>query len=582
MTPSQPTTPDRSRQDPRRWPRATRAQAYADFHDPFHPPCSQRRYAHDHGVPRSTLGDWRRHPDPPGVEPDVAAFFRSPQGERFLRVLVLALHLVFRHLCPGGIRPLCLFLRLTGLDRFVAASYGAQHGLDLAVQRLLADFAQEQRPLLAAGMKQRCSLLLGEPFQRIVACLDEHFHAADPCLVGIEPCSNFILLEGYCQRRDADTWTAQLQQAIADLPVQVVALTSDEASGLLRCAVEGFAVPHSPDLFHQQRLLAGPVLGQLSRQTTQAHKELEKAQQHSQRLDQAHEQSLPPQQRGRVIDLAFLEPMLEAVQAELAAGRRLEQAQQRHEQAVQAARDLADAYHPFDRDSGQPRSAEEVGQKLDGPLRRLEAVVEQAELGQKAADAVAHAAGVWAALTGCVAWFWGQLRRRVEGLGLAEEAEGQVYECLLPGLYWQGQGPRERDGQERQRLQALAEQLQRQAWRAGGALARLGAEERQEVEAVARECMGWFCRSSSCVEGRNGRLGLYRHGQTRLSQQRLRVLGVVHNYVVRRADGSTAAQRFFGQEHADAFEWLLQRLPELPRPAAQRPTKAARSASHDG
>ena len=55
----------------------------------------------------------------------------------------------------------------------------------------------------------------------------------------------------------------------------------------------------------------------------------------------------------------------------------------------------------------------------------------------------------------------------------------------------------------------------------------------------------------------------------------LAALTVLHNYFSRRADGTTAAERFFGQKPDDLFGWLLQRLPELPRPAQPRPRKAA-------
>ena len=64
---------------------------------------------------------------------------------------------------------------------------------------------------------------------------------------------------------------------------------------------------------------------------------------------------------------------------------------------------------------------------------------------------------------------------------------------------------------------------------------------------------------------------------SRLSEKRLRTLTVVHNYVVRRPDGTTAAERFFGQKQRDAFDWLLQRMPELPRPAAKRPKQATKA-----
>jgi len=90
--------------------------------------------------------------------------------------------------------------------------------------------------------------------------------------------------------------------------------------------------------------------------------------------------------------------------------------------------------------------------------------------------------------------------------------------------------------------------------------------------------VGLFARSSSCVEGRNGRLSLFHHGQTRLSAGRLRALTVVHNYVAERPDGTTAGERFFGHKPRDVFSWLLERMPDLPRPAAKRPKKAPQAA----
>ena len=41
------------------------------------------------------------------------------------------------------------------------------------------------------------------------------------------------------------------------------------------------------------------------------------------------------------------------------------------------------------------------------------------------------------------------------------------------------------------------------------------------------------------MEGRNGRLSLFGHGQGPLTADRLKALTAMHNYVVRRADGST-------------------------------------------
>jgi hypothetical protein len=226
-----------------------------------------------------------------------------------------------------------LFLELCCLDRFVGASYGALFDLDRAVQRLLVSFAGDERQQLASLMKAKA----------IVICPDEHFHTGPPCLLAIEPVSDFILAETYRDRRDAATWTFVLQQVTQDMPVHVVLLCSDEARGLICCAQSGLGVPHAPDLFHQQQTLTGPVLLPLSRAIQQAQQQLDKAQQRLDRVDAAHDASLPAQQRGTTLNLAFLDQALDAAKAQLVAQGRLEQARQQHEQAQQAVRQLGDA-----------------------------------------------------------------------------------------------------------------------------------------------------------------------------------------------------------------------------------------------
>ena len=193
----------------------------------------------------------------------------------------------------------------------------------------------------------------------------------------------------------------------------------------------------------------------------------------------------------------------------------------------------------------------------------------------KAQEALSKGRNWLVSLVAVVGWYWSVARTRVEDLELSEEAERLVYECLLPGVYWEAAAGRARTPDERHRLRALAERLQEQAWQAPGALAALPQEQRGQVEQMARETAGLFSRSSSCVEGRNGHLALHHHGQGRLSETRLKALTVVHNYLLERADGTTAAERFFGARPTDLFGWLLQRLPDLPRPAAKRPPKAA-------
>lgn len=549
MTPSQTTAHDAAGEASCYWSRVDAAQAFADFSDPCHPPCSQRQYARQHGIPRSTLGYWLRQDFPDHLDGAFVCFFRCPAGLAFLRRLVLALLLVFHQRNACGLRQIGHFLELVELDHFVGSSYGALHALDRQLQDDLAQFAQQQRQHLGPG----------RPARDIALCLDENFHGPHVCLVAIEPVSNFILVEAYAECRDSATWAVAITCGLEGLAVRCVLFTGDGATGLIRCAREEFQVAYHPDLFHLQRDLARPILAPLTRPIHQAQKDLEKARQKTHKLDVA-------EQTGPLV----LETALEIVRGEVKAQQRLEQARGKLEQAAQPIREISKVYHPFDRQSGQPVTAEQMQARLSQPVQRLTEVVEAEGLGERAQQAVAKARDWVVVLAGCIAWFWTRTRLRLEELDLSEEAQRLLEENLLAGYYWEMASQREKDPEERKRLGELAERLQGQGWQQGGALAGLSQTERKELERVAQECVGLFCRSSSCVEGRNGRLSLLHHGQTRLSERKLQALTAIHNYVVRREDGTTAAERFFGQKHPDAFTWLLQRMPELPRPAAKR------------
>jgi hypothetical protein len=560
MTPLQPTPSEQSRQDPFRWKRADIAATLDLFASPE--ATSQRHFAHAQGVPRSTLGYWMRHYAPTDDDP-AAAFFRSPPGETFLRSIVLAAFAIFHERAAVGTRLLGEFLELSGLGRFVATSYGALQPLAVAIETDLGVFDDEQRPLLAKQMTAKT----------IALTADENFHGPRNCLVAMEPVSNFLLVESYRDHRDADTWTAAIRQGLAGMPVEVVLLTSDLARGLLCCAEKGLQVMHSPDLFHGQRDLLKPLLLPLTRPIQQAEKELEKAQQNTAKVDAAEGSPLSRQDVAAIIT---------AVRTELAISQRLEQARERQEQAVEQVRGVGDDYHPFDRKTGRPVTAEEVGRRLNQHVEQLEKVVQETQLGSKAEEAMRKARTWVATLVACVAWFWVLVQKRVAALELSVAQEKAVKELLLPGYYWEMAAGRARTPEERNRLGDLANRLQQSAWQEGSALSSLSLADREEVRRVAAESAGLFSRSSSCVEGRNGRLSLHHHGQGRLSERKLKALTVVHNYMVKDAKGTTAAERFFGRKHKEVFSWLLERLPELPRPAAKRRHKTDHAPTQAG
>ena len=79
-----------------------------------------------------------------------------------------------------------------------------------------------------------------------------------------------------------------------------------------------------------------------------------------------------------------------------------------------------------------------------------------------------------------------------------------------------------------------------------------------------------FQRSSSCVDGRNCALSLNHHRFHRLDERMPKALTIVHNFDVRRSDGTTAAERFFEAKHANLFDSLVTNVRIPGRPQQQK------------
>jgi len=103
-------------------------------------------------VPRSTRQAWRASQARLDAHPAVVAFFPSAPGLAFLHRLVLGIHVVGTEVGTCGMRLGCLLGQRTGLDRFVAASSGAQQQVNRQVEEALRAYRREERRRLAPDM----------------------------------------------------------------------------------------------------------------------------------------------------------------------------------------------------------------------------------------------------------------------------------------------------------------------------------------------------------------------------------------------------------------------------------------------
>lgn len=491
-------------------------------------------------------------------EPEVE-FFETPAGLDLLHRIQVALQVTITLEGAGGIRQVCAFLERSGLSRHIASSYGCQQRANAELEELAVEYGRQQRERLGEGM----------PARKITVCEDETFHPRT-CLVGIEPVSDFILLERYADDRSAETWDGALAEATRGLPVEVAQIASDRAKGILRHA-GNLGAHSSPDLFHLQRDIVKATGFTLRRAEKQAEaaaaaagEDWARARQEAADHDaRARRPGRPSRRFARRAEAAELR--LLSAQAEL------ELARQRREQARLEVRAIGGAYHPYDPQSGQAQAPEQLRARLDTSWERLERIAREARLPDRCQRLLEKAKGLTQALLLTLQFFFATARIKVEALNLPPELEALLERHLIPAIYLDRVADRCGTAEERRRLHELSQELLRPLRRADSPLAGLDEADRRRLEAVATECADLFQRSSSAVEGRNGQLSLHHHGQHRLTDRRLAAKTVVHNYLIRRPDGTTAAQRFFGRTPDDLIQWLLSRAKPPSRPAKKRP-----------
>lgn len=144
-----------------------------------------------------------------------------------------------------------------------------------------------------------------------------------------------------------------------------------------------------------------------------------------------------------------------------------------------------------------------------------------------------------------------------------------VKHYLLPTVYWKQQTQRTKNPNLKKKYHS-AHQRALALFEQHSVTMNLSQPEQEKWWNWAIWMVSKFQRSSSAVEGRNGYLSQVHHNRRGLSSKRLKVSTVIHNFFLKRHDGTTAAERLFGQQFPDLFEYLVEHMGELPQPRRSR------------
>jgi len=151
----------------------------------------------------------------------------------------------------------------------------------------------------------------------------------------------------------------------------------------------------------------------------------------------------------------------------------------------------------------------------------------------------------------------------------------QIYllQILLPWMYWQEILKRTPPKERNKNLRLYYEQLISQTsmkYAQHSLTQQLSTEQMKTCVNWAQDIVCSFQRSSSQVEGRNGYLAFIHKANRGLPENRLKILTTIHNFDIRRSDGSTPAQRLWKQEYPDLFEFVLQNVTGFKEPRRSR------------
>ena len=223
---------------------------------------------------------------------------------------------------------------------------------------------------------------------------------------------------------------------------------------------------------------------------------------------------------------------------------------------------VAEAIHPFSIADSRPQTATDIQHNLEDKARSFETIARRCAIVDRKGimgkfrrqfPDLASGVSVW--------WIWATESLSLHNL--AQDKQDWVLQTALPAVYWHHQMEKTQNTAQRKTYQDNWQQALA-GFQAHPVTTDLSEEELQYWQAWAGEAAGRFHRSSSAVEGRNGYLAKMYHNRRGLAPGRLKALTVMHNYGIKRSDGTTAAERLFGTPFPDVFEWLVAQMGDLP------------------
>src|SRR5215468_6496869 len=263
----------------------------------------------------------------------------------------------------------------------------------------------------------------------------------------------------------------------------------------------------------------------------------------------------------------------QAAQALEAASREHERLAQQREQVAKSIRGISHDYHFVDLDRGVRRNGQLIAADIQAHIAQVRAIAQHEGLSQTCLERIEKAERVVPKMQATIEFVSGYVKQQVAQLDLTPPVSFVMHAKLIPS-YYLDRVAQTRSVSDGASLRELAERLRASLFAPGGVLSALSPEAQDHLHVEAKRLAAVFQRASSNVEGRNGYLSLRSHQLRGLDRPRKRAcFTTIHNFFLTRPDGTTAAERFFGQKPRSMFAAILESVELAPAPLSP-PRKA--------
>lgn len=471
-----------------------------------------------------------------------ADFFESEEGQKWLIRLMVACIFVFGIGSTVGADKIAMFFMLIQVTCFIGASSGSIKRVQNSVKNIMLEYQAEQDK----HVKDKAKNI------EITACADETFFDETMILLLMDLKSGFIFTEESAKDRSHKTWESLTTHWVSRFKT-VKCLVCDWAKALVKLGKDSYICVCVADLFHLMTDISNPMRFAFNRKI----KSIEK-------LIKVESNNLKSYKNKGKTSVQYKESKykIESLVKEKA---EVLTAQKHYQREFRA---MSTTLHPFLIEDSSRQTSIDAASKMHAGLSQIQSIQDRFKFPDKKNRLARAGHRITPACEQIDLW-WDWVSTSLDGAEIEPEQKQWLKSYLLPYVYWKKQINKTRSKEIKKSYVAACLQAEQKLMSEPVSKV-MNYDKHSPWYQWAISMTDWFQRTSSAVEGRNGWLSQLHFMGRGFSKDGIQVQTTLHNYWIKRDDGTTACERLTGIKPPDLFEYILSRIDSVPEPRKRK------------